>query len=112
MRSLLGFFRRDTAPTCAPVEELRTGINAALTAAGWHRVTEPESGHDRRLLHAWPGLDLWAPDTGDARVALDAIADHLQSWRPDGSLAWLQPNASAMPVLQAIAALRHNRVIT
>lgn len=105
------FRHRPVRSATAPIDELREGINAALTAAGWHRITDPETGLDRRLLHAWPGLDLWAPNDSDARVAFDEIGDHLQSWRADGSLAWQAPHASGLTVLEAIASLRHNRVL-
>lgn len=110
MRSLLArLFRR--APRIPLVDEFRAGLAAGMAAAEWVRITEPRSALDRRLLHAWPAVDLWAPKTGGARVAYVVRDDLLQSWSSEFTIGWLAPHASSMPVCEALHALQHNKVI-
>lgn len=96
----------------SPVQEFALGLDGGMAAAHWVRITEPRSGLDRRLMHAWPtGLLLWAPPVGGARVAYITGDDRLLSWVDSNTIGWLSPHASSMPAIEALHCLQHNKVV-
>lgn len=111
MRSLLTrLFSRTLR--LSPVEEWVIGIDGGMVAAGWVRITEPRSGLDQRLMHAWPtGFILWAPPAGEERISYVIAADLLQAWVDIDTIGWLSPHASSMPAVETLHCLQHNHVI-
>ena len=102
------------AAASAALAELRDGLDAALTAAGWHRVLGDATDPDWHAMTALPEHTVWAhPTESDhlmpARIVLDAADGTLGAWRGRW-LRWLTPHAAELTVLDAIARLRVARM--